>query len=357
MRTTTLDDLTQAHAANQNARDFSRLILAHGLSASMDLPVADVVAWLGHKQLAERLRQKAAVAGHGTTNLGELAGDIAARSFLTLLARRTVLGRLSGTLAAPANHSVPTPATDPTPVWLEEGRPMPLSRLTFSDPRTAMSKYAVLMAFMREWFRLADELRVSLIERVTLRALTRAEDTLLLSADAATAGAPAGLLNGLSAVGSGSPASIADIEQLWRQVSDGDPMMPYFVVSPRGAMHLAALNVDGEPTFPNISPATGGDIAGVPVLLSRSAGSKLILVDASLLAVADEGLDVGRSDQAAIEFLDNPTNNSATATPTTMVSAFQANATILRFVRWVHWTKLTTDCVAFLELPIAGSPS
>jgi hypothetical protein len=63
------------------------------------------------------------------------------------------------------------------------------------------------------------------------------------------------------------------------------------------------------------------------------------------------------SQHAAIEMSDNPTNNSATPTATSLVSAFQANAGVLRVVRYLSWVTLTEDAVAFVELPIGGSPA
>jgi hypothetical protein len=144
---------------------------------------------------------------------------------------------------------------------------------------------------------------------------------------------------------------------LWGTVSDGDPDSPVFITSSHAAMHLAGIHSDGEPEFPNISAATGGTIAGIPVLLSKAAGNRLILVDQSAIAVTDEGIDVGRAEHAAIQMVDDPTNNSATATATNMVSAFQANAVVLRFVRYLHWTKLRGDAAGFIELYYAGSPA
>ena len=92
-------------------------------------------------------------------------------------------------------------------------------------------------------------------------------------------------------------------------------------------------------------------------MISKAAGNKLVLIDAANLVVTDEGLEVKQSEQAAIEMLDNPTNNSATPTGTNVVSMFQANATALRLIRWLHWTLATDDAVSYLELPIDNSPN
>jgi HK97 family phage major capsid protein len=167
-----------------------------------------------------------------------------------------------------------------------EGHPIPVGRIDFLAPRTAISKFAVILAMTDELLRMAAPRGLSLIERVSLRALRRGEDTLLLSDDAAvTAGNPAGLLNGLSPVGAGSPTTALadDFSALWDAVTDGDPAAPFFVLSSRGAIYLATLNENGSPLFPNLSPATGGTIYNVPVLLSKAAGANVILIDAARL--------------------------------------------------------------------------
>ena len=57
-------------------------------------------------------------------------------------------------------------------------------------------------------------------------------------------------------------------------------------ISPHVAVWLAAQRSGDGPMFPNISATTGGNIFGVPVVLAPEAQSKIILIDASALAVA-----------------------------------------------------------------------
>lgn len=339
-----IERLGQLTAMNE-ARDFVRWIKAHAIAAQTGSTLDDVL------QTMPTFR-KATVGALSTTTAADLKRE--SRAFMEIVERRTVLGRLIGTLSAPPNTPIPTPTTDPVGGWITEGGAIPLAAIEFSAPRTAISKYAFLLALSAELTRMADDRGLNVIERVSVRAVVRAEDALLLSDTAAVdQGNPAGLLNGLTAVGGGSPDSMsADFESLWTEVADGDPDRPYFVLSPRGAMYLAALHVDGTPLFPGVSPATGGFLFGVPVLLSKAAGAKVILIDAARLAVTDEGITIEQSRQTAIQMLDNPSNGAAN-----LVSAFQTNTAVLRVIRYVHWTKLTDDAVAFLELPIAGSPA
>ena len=237
---------------------------------------------------------------------------------------------------------------------------MPMARLTLDNPVTSISRFGILLAFQDELFRVADDRALTLIERMSMRALRHAEDTLLLSTDAAVAEtSPAGLLNGLTAVGGGSPSNLQDqFLELWNEVSDGEPDRPYYILSARAAVWLASLHEDGAALVPNVSATTGGTIHGVPVIITKAAGNRVVLVDAANVAVVDEGVNVSRSEVAALEMLDNPTANSATPTGvTSVVSLFQANAVALKFVRWLHWTLLTDDAVAYLELPFDNSPN
>jgi HK97 family phage major capsid protein len=351
---TRLSDLTAASEAMSTAREFSKLIFARGLAATNNVPLDVACRWLSG---GDRLAQKAAVAAGSTSNLGGLA-DPANRAWRDLMIRGTVLSALTGTVPAPPGAMIPLPLTDPDPQWIGEGLPIPLGRMTFDGPSTSITKYGILQAFTNELFRVADERAIALIERATLRGLRRAEDRLLLSADAAVPGvSPAGLLFGVTVIGGGSPESIDDLEELWTSVRDGDPDAPYFIASRRGAMYLATLSNSGVPQFPDVNVMTGGSIAGVPLVLSKAAGANLILIDASLLAVSDLGIDMDRSEHASIEMLDNPTNSAITGTGTALVSAFQANAVVLRFIRWLNWKLLAADAVGFVELPIYGSPA
>lgn len=69
------------------------------------------------------------------------------------------------------------------------------------------------------------------------------------------------------------------------------------------------------------------------------------------MAVTDEGVQIGRAEEAAVHM------DSAPSSPAQLVSGFQTHTVFMRFIRYLSWTLLTADCVAFLELPIDGSPA
>jgi HK97 family phage major capsid protein len=339
-------DLSQSNKAFE-ARLFVKHIFATAVSSRRNIPIVEVLDSMHVEPL-----KKAAVAPMSSSNTSSL--NSYGRAFADVMLRQTVLGRLSGTLSAPPNTPIPTPQTDPEGAWVIEGRPIPCGSIDFTAPRTAISKYAFILAFSDELTRIVDDRGLNVVERVALRATRHNEDALLLSDTAAVdQGNPAGLLFGLFAVGEGSPSTLTDdFSALWTSVADGDPSRPHFVMSPRGAMFLASLREEGSPRFPDISLSTGGSIFGVPVLLSQAAGNRVVLFDAEKIAVTDEGLEVTPSRQTSIQMVNTPTPGAAS-----VVSMFQTGSTALRFIRYVHWTKLSDDAAAFLTLPIGGSPA
>jgi hypothetical protein len=77
--------------------------------------------------------------------------------------------------------------------------------------------------------------------------------------------------------------------------------------------------------------------------------------------LADDGaVQVDASREASLQMLDNPTNNSATATATTMVSMWQTNSIALRAERFINWAKRRDDAVVYMDdvnWGSIGSPS
>ena len=81
---------------------------------------------------------------------------------------------------------------------------------------------------------------------------------------------------------------------------------------------------------------------------------ELILIDAAQLLISDSGLKVFQSEHAALQMSDTPTQSSVTPTATQLVSAFQANVVVLKFLRYLSWALLRADGAGFIELPVGG---
>lgn len=135
-------ELDSSHAV----RNYTKWILATARRGA-GLEFSTQAAALASIPGTEHLQQKAAVTATTTGNAAGIVGE--ARAWLAIMSRRSVLGQL-GALPAPPHVTVPTPATtDPVPTWAIEGAPLPLARISFTDPQTSISKFGFLQAFTR----------------------------------------------------------------------------------------------------------------------------------------------------------------------------------------------------------------
>ncbi len=75
----------------------------------------------------------------------------------------------------------------------------------------------------------------------------------------------------------------------------------------------------------------------------------LIIQDEILLA--DDGdVSIDISNEASIQMLDNPTNQSTSGTvATTMVSMFQTQSWAIKAVRYINWTKKRSAAAAWIK--------
>ena len=89
----------------------------------------------------------------------------------------------------------------------------------------------------------------------------------------------------------------------------------------------------------------------------NSAGEGIVvLANARDIWLADDGqVTIDASREASLQMLDTgvggagaPTNNSATPTPTTVVSMFQTNSMAIKAERFVNWARRRSSGVAYL---------
>ena len=97
----------------------------------------------------------------------------------------------------------------------------------------------------------------------------------------------------------------------------------------------------------------GGDILGIPLVISAAAGNRLILVDANQVAVHLGNLETEGSGEASIEMTDSPSSGSAQQT-----SLWQRTSVCVRLSVTATWALLADDAVSFVELSeLGGSPA
>ncbi len=275
-------------------------------------------------------------------------------AFMERQRTRTIAGRMGEALRrAPMGVAINVTTTGSADAeWANFDHPVRVSSMAFESVTLPTTSLDTIIVVTKELARSAAPGSIGVIERDLLNATARAEDAKLLSSeDAIDQLRPAGLLNGLDAIGGGSPGSVEDdLAALVAAVRDGEPEAPYFVTSQHGALFLTQQrSADATPVFPNVRLTDSGDIWGIPLLISPAAESKLVLIDAAAILYADAGVVLDRSEVASLQLSDSPVSGAAST-----VSLFQTNSIALKATHWVHWQK-ADDAVAYMDLAV-GSP-
>jgi hypothetical protein len=93
----------------------------------------------------------------------------------------------------------------------------------------------------------------------------------------------------------------------------------------------------------------GGEIAGVPVLVSSqaptdSSGHSAVLIDGSAIVGDSDTVAVDASENAALQLASNPASDAQS-----LVSMFQTNSTALLATRWFGFELIRSNGVAVLS--------
>lgn len=308
----------------------------------------------------------------GTTQDADYAAPLVAYNnyagdFVEFLRPRTIVGQF-GTGGVPSLRRIPFnvhikgATSGGTGYWVGEGAPKPVTAFGFNDTYHRWFKVAGIAVLTDELIRFSDPAAGPLVRDMLADALRERMDTDFI--DPAFAGSsnvsPASITNGVTPIpssGSTAAAIRADLNALWAAADEANNEFdsPVYIMRPQTARAAAALmNPLGQAEFPNLGPR-GGSLGGVPVITSNyvptdTAGSYVVLVNASDIYFSDDGqATVDFSREASIQMLDNPTNNSATGTATTVVSMFQTDSTAIRAHRFLNWSRRRDTAVAVLS--------
>ena len=107
-----------------------------------------------------------------------------------------------------------------------------------------------------------------------------------------------------------------------------------------------SVNALGQPLFPTMT-TSGGTLFGMPVVVSNSVGTRVILMHAPSILFADEGgvrIDVSR--EASVQ-MDSAPTDTVDAT-TVYISLWQRNLIGLRAERMITWIRARTAAVTYL---------
>lgn len=314
---------------------------------------------------------KAAVAA-GTTTDATWAGPFVEYStlvgeFIEFLRPQTIIGKF-GTNGIPSLRNVPfnvrmqAQTSGGAGYWVGEGAAKPLTSFDFTAITLGFSKVANIAVLTDELIRFSNP-SVDLIVRQSLAdALRERLDLDFVDPNKALVAnvSPASITNGIAPIlssGTDIDAVHTDVEAVLGAfiAANMTPSSGVWIMSATTALALSMMRGPlGAPEFPGIT-MNGGTFVGMPVITSEyvpsdTSGAALILVNASDIFLADDGqVVIDASREASLEMLDNPTNNSATGTPTTMVSMFQTNSTALKAERFINWRRRRDSAVVWVD--------
>lgn len=350
--------------------EFARYVMCLG-AAKGDLSTAAAIAEkrFPHSERIN-LTLKAAVAAGTTTDTdwasalveyNQFAGD-----FVNYLRPKTILGKFgTGNIPnlrqIPFNIHIRGQTSGGSGYWVGQGQPKPLTKFNFEDAYLGFAKVANIAVLTQELMRFSNPAAEGLVRDALAEALMERMDTDFIDPTKSSEAnvSPASITYNVTqnqASGTDADAVRADVKTLMDVfiAANITPSSGVWIMSESTALTLSLMrNALGQKEFPDIT-MLGGMFEGLPVITSQfvandSDGAFIHLVNATDIWIADDGqVVIDASREASLQMLDNPTNNSADGTATTMVSMFQTNSVAIRAERWVNWQKRRSAAVAVL---------
>jgi hypothetical protein len=233
--------------------------------------------------------------------------------------------------------SVPRGLNATTPIFIAEGAPAPVVKLSFPNSLIGPArKILVLAAVTSELENAGPEVASDIIARVISEATTRSLDAVVFDNVAANAARPAGLLNGLSpqtaSTSTGLAAIAADLGNLAGAIAannvDADDLI--IVANPKQATpirFLAQPGFDNNTVFSS-SQIPAGRVIGIAASAVASAYSEIPMIEKSI--------------HPALHFEDStPLNIATPGTPPTVavpvISAFQTDMIAIKVRCRASW--------------------
>jgi HK97 family phage major capsid protein/HK97 family phage prohead protease len=346
---------------------FARAVMAKAVSRIDHRNVMEVAKEMFPSDQRLHAHLKATVPA-GTTTQSVWASPLVdqtnlASEFIEYLRPATIIGKLTQVRRVPFNVRMVEQTGGGNGYWVGEGAPKPLTSFSFAAITMPYTKVAAISVITQELARFSspsadmlvrDGLRDALVERIDIDFIDPAE--------AGTANVqPASITNGLTALtsaGTSADNARTDLANIVSSFVEANLNTEGLVIIMPTTLALALsfqVNSLGQPQFPGLNMG-GGMLNGIPVITSQYAanasggGNLVIALNQRELFLADDGqVTVDASTEASLQMLDNPTNNSATGTPTTVVSMYQTNSIALRAERFINWRKRRSTAVVYMD--------
>lgn len=296
----------------------------------------------------------------------ELVNATVVADFVNYLHGQTVFDRLD-LAKVPANVRVNGQDLEATGYWVGEGRAIKPSETSYFTGVLSPLKAAGLAVVTNEWLRDATPDGEKLIRDSLAEAVAKAVDTKFFSADAAGTGSPAGILQGLTSLGSNGydlDAVYEDVRELFEYFitykNAGGKLN--FVMSKGLAQAIALMRTPlGVKAFPDLT-REGGMFEGVETLTGDNVGDNKILLikPRDVYRIGSDALSVEVSRHASIEMADDAAQDVITPTAATgkVVNMFQTESTAIKVVRDINFARRrSAGSVAFIGDAYYGDAS
>jgi hypothetical protein len=312
---------------------------------------------------------KAGVAGGGSDS-GEWGAELVAMDgryagdFLEFLYSQTVFDRL-GLRDVPQNVTIKGQDGAATAFWVGQSKSIPATTADFSTVNLTPLKIGAIAVTSNELLRDSSPSAEMLVRDALAQASAQRLDTTFLSSSAAVAGvSPAGILNGLTALGSNGQDDAAvreDLKELYAPfITAKIPTNGLVIVThPNTAVSIGLIaNALGQDAFPNIGP-DGGTLRGVPVVTGHNVGAThmIMLKPSEIWKIGDSGVEITLSREATIEQDSAPqgASDTPTAASATLMSMFGTESTAFKVVRAVNYQKRRTQAVSWISDALYGT--
>jgi len=345
-------------------QNYTRMVIAKAIAHMDGIPASAVAAhrWGKSNPTLVQLIKANEIQAGGVTS-GEWGAELVAADgrymgdFIEYLDARTVFNQL-GFRDVPANVTIKGQDGAATGYWVGEGNAIPPTEGNYSTVTLAPLKVAALSVITNELIRYSSPDAERLVRDSLVMAAAQRIDATVFSTAAAVSGvSPAGLLNGLTGIGSTGDDGDnvrGDVKNLYAPFITAKHISGLvFVMNPALAKSLQLMtNALGQAEFPGIN-AAGGTLLGDRVVCGDNINAAhLILLDPSnIYKIGDMGIQISVSKEAMIEMGTDATGAALvpTAASKQMISMFQEESTAFKVVRPINFAKRRTTAVAYVS--------
>lgn len=356
-----MNQIVRNVTSNAPVHDFTRLVIAVALTrgaGELAGVAREVIAsrWPDNPALQRLI--KAPVAPVSTTDtafgLPLVQVNTLAQAFIETLRPATIMGRMAGFRRVPFNVRFPRATAGSNVGWIGQAAPSPATNLSLESETVPFAKVGGIVAFTVELLKFSDPSAEGLIQQDLAAAVAAFFDQQFLDPSVAPVSnfSPGAITNGAATVassGTTAAAFAADFRALMALITT-NMVAPYLIMKPCTAIALAAM--DSHLTR-NVG-ARGGDIAGIPVLVSAGTPSDgdspsdntIVAVDAAEVVLAEGQLEFDTSTEASMQM--NSTPDSPATASTVMVSLWQHNMIGVQVSKYAYWRRRRDGAAAIL---------